>query len=242
MLVGAMRVQLQPGRSAVIAAPSLLRTEATDTAVSLLAHVLEILRNRDVQVVQALVDDQQTNGEILRTGGLAHVGELHSMVCLATQFPQTPPSADVDFHPCVDALHARLARVVQRTYAGSLDCPAADGLRSIDDVLAGYRGSGPLDPASWLIANQNGTDIGCLIVTEEPAHDQTELTYMGIVPEARGRGLGLSLVRHAQWMTRVSGRARMVLAVDAKNEPAKAIYAEAGFIRWSSRQVFLRAL
>jgi ribosomal protein S18 acetylase RimI-like enzyme len=64
---------------------------------------------------------------------------------------------------------------------------------------------------------------------------------MGVVPEARGQGLGISIVRHAQYLARAAGRERLVLAVDAANEPAIAVYAAAGFVCWDRRSVFLRA-
>ncbi len=246
VLVGAMRAQVQPGRSALVAAPRLASGEPTATAVALLKRVLEVLRGQNVQVVQALLGSAEREEEILRAGGLEHVGELIYMLCMGAQFPQSLPhdshAQRLSFDAYTPERHARLARVVERTYQGSLDCPAADGLRSIDDVLATYRGSGPFDPNHWLIAREGEHDVGCLIIADDPAHDQSELMYIGVIPEARGRKLGTSLVRHAQWLAREAGRARLVLAVDAANHPAIAIYSAAGFIQWNWRSVFLRAL
>ena len=246
VLVGAMRAQAQPGRSALIAAPRLVNGEPTATAVALLDRVLAVLRGQNVQVVQALLGSAEREEEILRGGGLAHVGELIYMLCLAPQFPQapehSPQASTLAFDAYTPERHTRLARVVERTYVGSLDCPAADGLRSVDDVLATYRGTGPFDPSRWLIACDGDQDFGCVIIADDPAHDQSELMYIGVIPEARGRKLGPSLVRHAQWLTREAGRARLVLAVDAANHPAIAVYSAAGFIQWNWRSVFLRAL
>jgi ribosomal protein S18 acetylase RimI-like enzyme len=84
--------------------------------------------------------------------------------------------------------------------------------------------------------------VGCLLLGEDAAGAQWELVYMGVVPEARGRGIGLDLTRHAQWVARAAGCARMVLAVDATNAPALAVYAAAGFSSWDHRSVFLRVL
>jgi ribosomal protein S18 acetylase RimI-like enzyme len=73
-----------------------------------------------------------------------------------------------------------------------------------------------------------------------PDDEAWELTYLGVVPEARRRGFGISMTRHAQWLARVAGARRMTLAVDAANEPAIAVYSAAGFAAWDRRCVFLR--
>ena len=64
----------------------------------------------------------------------------------------------------------------------------------------------------------------------------------GIVPWARGRGLGTDITRHAQWLAEKAGVEQLVLAVDALNEPALSVYAAAGFRAWESRWVFVRLL
>ena len=74
-----------------------------------------------------------------------------------------------------------------------------------------------------------GVDVGCLLIADWPQNDQWELIYMGVVPEARGRGYGVAVVRQAQWLAGCAGRQRLVLAVDTANEPAMRVYAAAGF-------------
>ena len=69
-----------------------------------------------------------------------------------------------------------------------------------------------------------------------------ELVYMGLVPEVRGHGWGLELVRRAQGIAGRCGRERLVLAVDAQNAPAVALYEAAGFVRWDERRAFMRQL
>ena len=60
--------------------------------------------------------------------------------------------------------------------------------------------------------------------------------------EARGRGLGLDLTRHAQWLARQVGCEQTVLAVDAANEPAIRTYIAAGFREFDRKTVWIRAL
>ena len=64
-----------------------------------------------------------------------------------------------------------------------------NGVRSIDDVLQGYRATGHFDPERWFIVRHQGEEIGCLILTDYPEHATWELIYMGLLP-ARGAGAG----------------------------------------------------
>jgi ribosomal protein S18 acetylase RimI-like enzyme len=94
----------------------------------------------------------------------------------------------------------------------------------------------------WLIAQLCNEDIGCLLLADHAPEPIWELVYMGIVHEARGRSLGLEMTRYAQWLARRENVERLVLAVDAGNEPAVAMYAAAGFTCWDRRSVFMRLL
>jgi ribosomal protein S18 acetylase RimI-like enzyme len=79
-------------------------------------------------------------------------------------------------------------------------------------------------------------------LADHPAARHVELVYMGLIPPARGRGWGRQIVLQAQQMANRLDRDRIVLAVDAANEPARAIYSAAGFKAWDQRSVFLRFL
>ena len=63
---------------------------------------------------------------------------------------------------------------------------------------------------------------------------------MGLVPEARGKGWGVQIARHAVQLASQSNAERVVLAVDASNWPALAMYGRAGFAEWDRRTVYLR--
>jgi ribosomal-protein-alanine N-acetyltransferase len=63
---------------------------------------------------------------------------------------------------------------------------------------------------------------------------------MGVVPEARGRGLGRRIVDFALAQAARAGTERLVLAVDAANGPALGVYRGAGFVEWERRTVYAR--
>ncbi len=220
-VVAAMRVSVQPSRTATITAPRLADGEAPSVAVAIVAAVVEALGARGVRRVQALLEtDREADARRLEAAGFHHVADLLYLVSMAAAFPQSPPAAHLEYVPYSPQCHQRLVETIARTYEGSLDCPAAGAVRDLDDVLADYRAGGVFDPARWLLVTEAGQDIGCLLLADQPADNQWELVYLGIVPEARGRALGLALVRHAQWLARLAGRGRLVLAVDAENGPA----------------------
>ena len=173
-------------------------------------------------------------------GDYNRLSELLYLVSPNSEFPTSPPATSLEFESYSPANHQRLARIVEATYQQTLDCPQLDGIRDVEDVLAGYRASGVFDASRWLIVRHDGADVGCLLLGDFPENDNWELVYMGVTPSARGHGWGIELVRYAQWRAGQAGRARLVLAVDAANGPAIRLYAAAGFQAWERRTVFVK--
>jgi ribosomal protein S18 acetylase RimI-like enzyme len=137
----------------------------------------------------------------------------------------------------------QLAALIEETYAGTLDCPALDGARTSADVLAGYREQGTYLPQHWyrvMARGPNGRPVGVLILSSHASTGNWELVYMGVVPAARGQGLGRAIVEFALDAAARGGAERLVLAVDADNTPAVGTYHAAGFVEWDRRVVFAR--
>jgi mycothiol synthase len=248
-LVAAIWVQIQPGAIASLWPPGLIKGESSATALTLIDLAAANANSAGARFLQSLLEtDADAPAQWLRQCGFQHCTDLLYLVSLRTAFPETPAPGQLHLEPCGDLPDRmqRLAAVVQRTYENTQDCAFVQGLRSIDDVLAGYKAVGVYDPARWFLVcttDQNSPgrrDLGCLLLTEHPAEKNWELIYFGIVHEARGSGLGLKIVRQAQWLTGQSSAERLVLAVDAANSPAIAVYAAAGFEAWDRRRVFLR--
>jgi hypothetical protein len=211
--------------------------------VALLLAAVERLSARGIVLVQSLLEtDVGPDFERFMGAGFEHVCDLLYLVSLAKSFPTALPLSEMEFLPVHEANLPRLSAIMERSYEGTLDCPRLNGIRSMDDVLAGYRASGVFLADRWLICRRANEDVGCLLLAEHLESDSWELVYMGLLPEHRGKGLGTDVVRHAQWLTHRAGRARLVLAVDASNGPAISTYSEAGFLAWDRRSVLLRVL
>jgi mycothiol synthase len=239
----ALLVQRTSGETALVSAPRVTAKEPVETARRFLAAILAQLAADGVKLLQALVKrGQSTDALLLAELEFRHACDLSFMVSLARSFPDAPPAGSLEYVPYSPAFEGRLAAVIERTYQNSLDCPQVDGLRTLADVLAGYRATGVFDPSRWLIVRHDARDVGCLLLADHPRSNQWELIYMGVAIEVRGKGFGLEIVRHAQWLARQAGRERLVLAVDAANAPAVAAYAAAGFVEWDQRSMFLRVL
>ncbi len=248
--VGGLCVRPQPGATALFETPqTLLSTNpenARSIATALLLAATSELSPANIRLGQALLDpESQPDTMPWCNAGFAHAADLAYLAAGEDDFPSIAPSDGLQFEPFHESQVARLTRLIEQTYRGSLDCPALDGVRHLDDVLRGYRAIGLYEPANWFFARQANKDVGCLLLTSHPtsgevADSPLELVYMGIVPAARGRGWGRCLVREAQWHARRLGRRRVVLAVDAANQPAVRTYAECGFVAWAMRAVWLK--
>jgi mycothiol synthase len=244
--VATIWVQLQAGRVASLWPPQVADetvVESERLCQMLLAAACELVQRGGARMIQALLQtDSGAEALRLRSAEFEHAADLLYLVSPASAFPSTAPPDGLEFEPFSGAAAARFETIVERTYAGTRDCPRLNGVRPTAEVLAGYRSVGDFKPVNWLIARHGGADVGCLILAEHPQQRIWELVYMGVVPESRGRGWGLALARQAQWMARRAGAERLVLAVDAANEPALRGYAAAGFIGWDRRSVFLMLL
>lgn len=244
-LVGAVLIQIQPGRVASLWPPQIAPSQQSNAADAhrLLSAGLELAHRAGSRIVQALLPtDAGIEAERLQAGGLEHIADLLYLVSPASSFPANSPTDELDFAAFSSTIADSFAQLVQRTYEGTCDCPRLNGVRPIDEVLEGYRAVGRWTPSHWLVARSEGREVGCLLLAAHDEHKLWELVYMGVVPEARGRGLGLAMTRHGQWLAGRAGAERLVLAVDAANEPAIRGYAAAGFVGWDRRSVFFKQI
>jgi hypothetical protein len=183
----------------------------------------------------------------LHAAGFQHAATLEYLsveALAAAADAHTHDDDPLEYEVFQESQRDRLADLVRRTYEGTLDCPALDGARDLDDVLADYRSIGRYSPSLWWFIREGDRDIGCLLLSDHPDEvrpelAQCELVYMGLVPAARGRRWGLSIARQAIRRAASAGRRRLALAVDAANTPATRIYRAAGFAPFARRELYL---
>jgi ribosomal protein S18 acetylase RimI-like enzyme len=241
-LCGAAWGQRQSGQIAVFWPPQLEPGEDENTAYRLAEAVIAALDGTSIEMTQVfLTAPEPETVKVLRHVGFSHLADLLYMTCESREFPLAAPEpCELDYVPYDATQRTRLARLVDQTYEGTLDCTALNGVREVDHVINGYQATGVFRPENWLFVRNSGEDVGVLLLADHPKARHWELMYMGLMPEARGRGWGRQITRYAQWLARGANVERIVVAVDAANEPAVAMYRSSGFEMWDRRAVYAR--
>jgi mycothiol synthase len=240
-LVGASWGEIVPGNGAVCWPACLVPSEPEETAGELQRAVDAYLDRSGIRWVQAVVKSPAAIEAIrVRRAGYQHLADVNHLMCTSDQFPCRREPSDLQFAVVGPGQELRLAELVERTYHGTLDCVRLGPTQPVQDVLRSYRRIGVHCPHWWFLVQLGGQDIGCVLLADHAEHDQSELLYLGIVPEQRGHGWGLQATRHAQWLAGRAGRERLILAVDDTNGPARNVYTQAGFRLWDRQSVYAR--
>ena len=197
------------------------------------------MEDRGISIGQAIFepDDLAEPADVRIQGGFPHLTDLHYMLCpVDSAVPgRSPQTFETEtFEPATN--FQRFAQVLLRTYIDTLDCPEIDGLRTPEEALAAHQATGRFDPKRWRLIRQNGRDVGLLLINLHPDRDLLEIVYLGVVPEARGQGLGQAMVQKAVTESRRERRP-IVLAVDSRNHVAQKIYRRWGFLDLSVQSV-----
>jgi ribosomal protein S18 acetylase RimI-like enzyme len=243
--VGVIITQVAPGRVGWLFAPmiaelptnSTLRRAASD---SLVAAGTDRLARAGVRLAQALLPLDADCGGSLEVRGFRRMTEMIRMNrSCAPHADAAPESAELEFVAYSNEQCGDFERVVGQTYEQSRDCPELDGLRTVPEILAGYRVGGAFRPDLWRLARERDEFVGCLLLAVMADERRCELQYMGVIPRARGRGLGAHLCRHAIAFASACGARELSLSVDARNAPAIRHYEAAGFREIDRRRVYI---
>ncbi len=134
------------------------------------------------------------------------------------------------WRPAVAFAKSRVTDLIEATFQQTLDCPQMNGLRDKHLVMDGFLEGRPFRSLGrrWDVLLIDGSPVGCIMLTEHP-NQLSELTYMGLVPTARGQGLGRVLLQRAIQRSRDDQARTIVAAVDEKNWPALGLYQQFGF-------------
>lgn len=246
--IGAALAVVQPDRMAFAWPPGVMIPDDLATTPSVGAVADRLMGALDAWIdesparfAQILIEpDAPPDFDLLRSHGFVPVADLEMRQRWLNEplGRWTPPAWTTLTYE--ESLATRFAEVIERTYAGSLDCPAFTGFRSGAEALESHRAAGVFDPTMWTLFEVEGRDAGVLLLAPQPDQKACELVYTGIVPEFRGRGLGKNLVEYALQRVRNRGDARMCLCVDSSNHYACAIYDALGIVVEGVRSVWLR--
>lgn len=231
-----------PGASALVWPPQAVpHSRRLEIEGQLLDAALGWLRERGIKMAQTLLSSTEIElARPLERNGFVHITNLwylrhdlgFPMELLAAEKPlyyQSYVSCDRDlFH-----------KTLIRTYEGTLDCPEVNGIRDLKEIIEGHQAQGRHDPRRWFLAFVENIPVGVLMLTEIPEWQGWDVSYVGVVPEARGRGVGRELTCRALRDAQSAGAVQVTLAVDDRNYPARNLYERLGFEAFDERLVYL---
>jgi ribosomal protein S18 acetylase RimI-like enzyme len=271
-IAGALLTQRLAGKAAAVWPPQVKPSwRRAGLAAALVQEALVDLKARGFRLAQAVLDKSASPhaARDLAKGGMPRVTELlylerdtsmpvrrdhgrivRDLVHTGQRGP-TSSGSDSVLSECLglewcsfeEALEPEFRSVLQATYAGSLDMPELEGVRALDDIMAGYHSAGRFVAERWqlgLVTNRPDAKA-VLLLADTPGRNVWEVIYLGLTPAARGHGLGRELVRRAVELAR-DHVAWLEVAVDLRNKPALRLYETTGFVARDRRVVHLAIL
>ena len=247
-LYAAIYAALLPGQVASIGGLRIDPIVGKDEATRLIEDVVEYFSLDRVELFQALADGFDTSErEALAAAGFEFLAFLDHMVLSLNkstagsceeviQSLQLPDGLQVTRYQ--ESEQQLLESLIVDSYIDTLDCPRLGNGRSGKAAMDGYLASRD-QPHSWWIARRDGDAVGCLLLWEK-IPEVWELTYMGIIPSARGNKLGELLLEVAIGVSAYLGARQLILSVDRGNSPANRIYENRLFDCYNSTEVWFR--
>jgi len=240
--VGAIAAQNLPGGTGVVLPPC-----GSDDAVRelLVAAANEHFRRAGTEIAHCLLAPVEAPlATPLLTGGYRLITQIQHMLRHGSSLPELPINSEsgLHFRPYSEVGEDAFAAILERTYIGTLDLPETTVDRPAVQQLVGYRHGQPAPPHWHLVEGPDCRPVGVVMLSELPLPGVWEIGYLGLVPEARGRGWGQYLVR---WAIAQAGRAGirdMGLSVDVRNKPAARLYREQFFRIYELQDLYLSRL
>lgn len=241
-VVGAAVVQALPGSLGVLWPP---RGASPAITAAVAAAGSEWLRQHGVTVAQAFVTEAAADRAALEQVGFRPVTHLLTLRRELNTSPSDSPSGPLR-EAGAEQLHVvpyqadraeHFAALLLATHEGTQDCPELTGTRTPAEVVAGF--NAPFDSAGWqVLATATGELVGLTLVQVD-ADGQLELSYLGVVPRWRQRGLGGRLLRRVLAQAERAGFPAVQLSVDERNGPARRLYQRHGFRELRRYEVWL---
>jgi mycothiol synthase len=241
-LLGAMVCMPVSGASGLVWPPqAVTHTCRVEIEDQLLQSALAWLRQCGAKLAQVLLSqDENYLAPPLLRNGFSRITSLwylrHDLGFPAELLSEETHLVYQDYASCNQAL---FHETLLRTYEGTADCPEVNGIRDLREIIEGHQAQGKYDPRRWFLAFAGNLAVGVLMLTEIPEWHGWDISYVGVVPEARSRGLGRELTCKALRDAQAAGAVQVTLAVDDRNLPARNLYRQLGFESFDQREVYL---
>jgi len=215
-----------------------------DAVIALAKTVARDYAERQIDLAQLLLDpDQPAVRDAYLAAGFSELAELvylHRSVRPTSDRITLPSAFELrSYSPEIEPL---FADAIRASYESSLDCPGLNGMRDMGDVIEGHRATGEFEPQLWHILLEQDRPLAVLLLNRSIHSEAMELVYIGLSPEARGRGIGDLLMRLTMQLSALDGKSELTLAVDSRNVPAMKLYFRHGMKRVGSRLAIIQDL
>lgn len=231
-----------PGRTLMLVSGTPRNAMCLADAQLLITKTVNEHLQSDASLMQVLIDPQDHDLAALYAGcEFTRLAKLDYLECPALPRPwQMPPSVSLETYSAQN--HADFAAAIRASYEQTLDCPALNGVRSVEDVIAGHKAAGEFEPTDWFLLRHENRPAGVLLLARTPASDAMDLVYIGLSKPARGQGIADKLMKLA--LSRAAERScrRLTTAADSCNKPAMQLYFRAGMQRIGSRLAMIRVV
>lgn len=235
---------VNPGRTLLLLTSSEIDDFSEPAAAQLVNEICSHFTKQGVHLAQVLLEPQQEQARrFFPALGFQEIAELiylHGHVPRNSKAPEIP--AGIRWVEYDEQSHPLFADAIQRSYIDSLDCPTLSGMREIEDVISGHRATGQFEAHFWQVLAEGEHPLGVLLLSRIPQSDAMELVYLGLSPDARGRGIGSLMMQQAMHLVWANQKRRFSLAVDSRNEPALRLYYRFGMQQVATRWAMIRDL
>ena len=238
-ITGTALMQTLPGALGVAWPPRGENAEAVDAVTR---ESCKWLRQSGVKVCQAFASDEERRDmAALERNGFACVTELVflqrdvDLVAGWSDLPRVPARCQ----PWSGALTVEQSEMLLATHEATLDCPELNAARTAEEILAGFCPGQAANCPWWHTIDEGGMAIGVLLFDKGPYPFVLELSYLGLIPSARGRGLGSAALAFVNEIAGNAGYQFVSVSVDARNEPALKLYHKHGFVETERKEVYL---
>jgi mycothiol synthase len=240
-LVGVMVAMPLQGAAALVWPPQaqagLRETEIEDRLVE---FTVAWMRQQGCKIAQALLPPGDLGPALpLERHGFTSITTLHYLEKAVTAEALDAAPQRLSYRPYSTEEAELFQSTLLQSYHGGLDCPELNQVRTAEEVLAGYQAVPGCRLDRWWLACDAAGPVGVLIVVEMQGMPVWELLYLGLVPQARGRGWGTEMTRQVLAQAWTAGAERLTLTVDSRNAPALRMYAALEFEEFDRRVVFL---
>jgi len=239
----------RPGREAVLWIPVVAGLEepvATDLIRELVQALARRLDHESISCQVCFLDhDRQRERDWLAAAGFPHVADLCRLGCHPDLLPPPPPAPEGtrhwQRHDYSDSTHRLFARGIDLVQVDSLDVPEIQGVRTANDVLTSHAASGGQLGDLWRVYTdpQSGDPQAILLLSDRTSHT-LEILYIGVVPRARGQGVGTWLIHEARAAAVRLNRPSLEVAVESRNTPALRLYSRLGLVEYQRTGLHLR--